>query len=304
MSRYIASGEYDTYGLAAGSNTDRAVTAASALIDGHLRRPEGLVWSPDFAGLPCFMAGAVPIQSWKIQADIEPGSNVTVSLDSAPSATILGEAMVLDAPTPDHCETVVVTAIDGANVTFGTVGHVHSVTSPLDLGLVISERKLVGYQCPAAFLSRGPVARVVAVGSRWDASSRREPSLSDPQHGYIGFSTGIGVVPQSAPPQWNLLDPSLVDCDPGTGKLLVHAVSARSEVRACYLAGWPSTGLPDIVKQICARVAQTILQQDPHMPLDAKLYKAGDTAIQRFANTMIDDDMRVQLIPFAAKRGL
>lgn len=306
MSEYIVSGEYASYGLPSGGTTQQNVKAASALIDGYVMRPEGLVWSPDISGQPCFMAGAAAKRTWAIEADIEPGTSVSVALDSVPLASILGETLVLDAPTPSSCEAAVVTALSGSTVTFDSIVRVHSATSPATLGLVISERRNVGYQGPVAFLSRSPIARLLAVGTTWERSSIREPSLSDNRRGLVGdYAEGVGPVPNfgSTVPQWNLLDPTLLDCDIDTGKLLVRIFGPRNEVKVNYLAGWTQPTLPDIIKRACASLVLAIQGQDP-ATAGAKLYKAGDTAIQRFNNSLFDDDMKLQLDEFRAKPGL
>lgn len=306
MSEYIVAGEYSAYGLPAGGTTQMNVKAACALIDGHLKRPEGLVWSPDVTGQPCFMAGATPRRTWQIQSDIEPGSGVTVALDSVPPPALLGEVLVLDAPTPSSCEAAVVTAIDGSTITFATIARVHSSTSPASSGLVIAERRNVGYQGPVAFLSRTPVAQVLSIGTGWDRSTIREPSLSDDRHGVHGdYAEGIGPIPTfGGAPQWTMLDPTLFDCDLDSGKLQVRVFGARNEVKVNYLAGWTEPNLPDIVKQVCARLVIAIQNQDPDIPGGAKLYRANDTTVQRFNNSAFDDDMKFQLAPFRAKTGL
>lgn len=305
MSEYLLSSDYTNYGLPAG--TDAAdVRSASALIDGYLERPEGLVWTPDVTGQPCFMAGATAMRTWKPALPIAPGSSVVVTLDSVPPASILGEAVVLDNASATVRETSVVTTINGADVTFDTIRYAHIAQAPIKSGLVIAERRNVGYQGPVAFLSRTPVARLLSIGSRWDRSSIREPSLSDDGAGYLaGFSSGIGVAPGfGAGPQWSLIDPTMVDCDVDTGKLNVRIMGARNEVRVCYLAGWAIDQLPEIIKQVTAKLTLAVANADPDLPANVKLYKAGDTAIQKFADSMFGEDMIRQLEPFKIVRGL
>lgn len=305
MSEYIPAGEYSQYGLP-GTTTEENVQAASALIDGFLRRPEGLVWSPDAAGQPCFMTGAAAMRIWKPVAAISPGASVVVTLPSVPPASMLGEAMVLDSATPAKCETAVVIAIDGANITLDNLTNGHNALAPISAGLVISERRNVGYQGPVAFLSRTPVVRIVSVGSRWDRSNLREPALSESRHGvFFDYAEGIGPIPAfGTPPQWTLLDPTLVDFDIATGKLDVRIFGSRNEVRACYLAGWDQDDLPDAIKQVCARLVLSIQSQDQDIPSNVKLYRAGDTAIQKFADSVLDDDMKFQLLPFKVLTGI
>src|SRR5437588_12991351 len=95
-SLYLQPGEYAAYGVAA-STTAAQVTAASALVDAFVDRPAGLVWTPDWAGLPCYMAALAPQLSFTASGAIAPGANVTVTIGSGINLTDkIGEAVILE----------------------------------------------------------------------------------------------------------------------------------------------------------------------------------------------------------------
>ena len=74
QSVYIEAGDYAAFGLDAASGP--AVAQASEIINGYLRRPEGLIWQMDATGQPAFMAGAEVLLSLTAQSGFGPGTNV------------------------------------------------------------------------------------------------------------------------------------------------------------------------------------------------------------------------------------
>ena len=58
-SRYIDIDEAALYGLT-GVDTNQIIRA-SILIDAHLKRPQGLVWMPDYRGAPAYMKAMNPM---------------------------------------------------------------------------------------------------------------------------------------------------------------------------------------------------------------------------------------------------
>jgi hypothetical protein len=65
------------------------------------------------------------------------------------------------------------------------------------------------------------------------------------------------------------------------------------------VAGFPASGLPASIKQACA----TLVMASAAVPQMGamKMYKAGDTALERFAATLIDADTAALLAPYRAK---
>src|SRR5438445_755685 len=94
---YLSPGDLDDYGVAGA--TKAQIIEASNLIDAYLKRPEGLQWVPDYAGLPCYMAALSPSLSLPIAAGIGAGTNVVVPLPAGFSMSItgtVGNVVILD----------------------------------------------------------------------------------------------------------------------------------------------------------------------------------------------------------------
>src|SRR5271168_5372068 len=77
-SMYLAQSDLAMYGVQ--SATQPQILAASMLIDAYLKRPEGLQWMPDYAGLPCYMASLTPSFSFALPSSVSPGQNIVIPL--------------------------------------------------------------------------------------------------------------------------------------------------------------------------------------------------------------------------------
>jgi len=73
-----------------------------------------------------------------------------------------------------------------------------------------------------------------------------------------------------------------------------------SDVRLFYVAGYAQSAVPWPIKNATAMVINAGLVQ-AELGGGIKMAKAGDSAIERFENTVLDDDMRRQLAPFKAR---
>lgn len=81
------------------------------------------------------------------------------------------------------------------------------------------------------------------------------------------------------------------------------AVVRSQELRVSYLAGYASDCIPEPIKLACAALIGAA-DQYADLPQGAKLYKAGDTTIEQFAETAMSDDILRMIEPFKATRGL
>ncbi len=72
-----------------------------------------------------------------------------------------------------------------------------------------------------------------------------------------------------------------------------------TEVKVRYLAGYSAASLPSAVKLATAMLVRT-LASAPNLGA-IKSYKAGDTAIERFSDTMISGDIRSMLTKYRAR---
>lgn len=298
-SAYIAPGEYAAYGLA-GSTQVGEVQAASVLIDVYLRRTEGLVWAPDAAGSPCYMAGSAASLSFATAGAVSPGSNVVVPVAGGLiSPDLVGDVLIFDAATPNATEACVVTAVGVGTVTLQAVANSHISGVKLEGGRVILEERSLPANRTVTRATRAPMARMLAVQGRY-AYGRR----SQQQAGiYAEPSIVTAVQVFGGPPAWNPVDVAHVSVSPVTGEVWVPAGAlnaAFSEVRMRYVAGFSAANLPQAVKVACATIV--VQQQNfPELSGSIKAFQAGGSRIERFADSMLDEQTRRELEAFKVR---
>lgn len=296
-SLYLQSGEYTAYGLS-GSTDPNLVQQAANLIDMHLKRPEGLVWSPDWSGQPCYMTAALPVFTLKLSAPIAPGANVVAQVTGATQGLQVGDVLIADRSTSNITEALVIQAIQGQNLTFRSVGQAHAAQATLESDMVITEQRFMPKLRPVTHIARTPVQRVIAGTGRYGYGRRGEMATSEMDD----FNLLASLQKFGGPPVWEVFDPNAVDFDAQTGQLWVPAgimLAYYTEVRVRYVAGFPASAIPYEVKQACAMLANTLIQS-PNLGA-VKSYSAGGTNVQRFADTMISGDVRDMLEPYRAR---
>lgn len=290
---YIATADQAAYGVSDAA----AILRASRLLDAYLGRPEGLVWSPDSVGAPCFMAAAVPSQSWRISGAIIAGSNVPVRLAWAPQKSIIGQVLTFEPGVDGKTEAVTVTDVSGSTITLQTIINGHADQVPLSSGLVINETFRPMGIVPKGFLSRKPVARILGVGYRFvGGPGGLSPGLGSSLAQRSGlFEDGMGAVPQmlsSGSGALTLLDPSSINYDEATGEI-TPGIGLYTEVRTQYVAGYADGQLPAFVSLACAQLANAMTDDvGPY-----KSYAAGDTKVEKFLNSVVSSDVVMLLAP-------
>lgn len=298
-SPYLQSGDYAAYGLAS-STAASDVAAASNLIDAFLQRPEGVLWTADGNGLPCFMSRADVAYSLTAPGAIAAGSNVVVPVTMGMvTPDTVGEVLILDRATPAKTEACVVSAIGAGSITLKSVGFSHNAGAILEAGLVILEERALPANRAVTRVSRGPVARMIALDGRY-AYGRR----SQQQAGVFAEPSILASVQAlGAPPVWYPVDVNNVSISQSSGEVWVPPgilIANFSDVRMRYVAGWPSTGVPDKIKAACAAVVLQ-LQETPELTGSIKSYAAGGTKIERFADSQLDASTRASLLKFQAQ---
>lgn len=293
---YIEQNEYELYGIACISPTK--IAEASIYIDGWLRRPEGLIWSPDASGNPAYMAATVPSITLTAPGTIAAGVNVIVPVTGPLMGVQIGDAFVLDRATAGVTEVVVVNAKTDSSVTLQSVAYTHDAGKFLEAGMFITERKSPPKGRPLILLKRTPVQRIVSGKGRYAYSRRGDaPAGNTDDFNLLSVYSQFG-----GPPAWEGFNPASTEFDPRTGNLWVPAgimLAYYTEVEVSYVAGYSKAGLPTQVKEVCAKLVRT-LANDPEIG-PAKSYRAGDTAIERFADTNISGDMALMLSDFRAR---
>jgi hypothetical protein len=300
-STYLQPSEYATYGAPA-VTTVAQVNQASVLIDAWLKRLEGLVWTPDAAGNPGFMAALTPRVSLTAPGAITPGRNVVVPVTGAIHAIVVGDALVLDRINADSLTEIVVVVdmhISPATVTLERVVNTHAAGALLDQGLVLKQHLFMPKDRPVKNLAYTPVVRLLSGQGRYAYGRRGDSS----RYMVDEFNLLASLTAFGGPPAWEFFPLISTGIDPETGQIWVPAgvmLAYYSEVNIWYVAGYAQANIPDAVKFACAQLI-VAAAAFPEMQSNVKSLRAGDTQIQRFSASLLSDDSNRQLDPFRAK---
>ncbi|GGH14804.1 hypothetical protein GCM10007036_14360 [Alsobacter metallidurans] len=293
-SSYLLSADYSTFGVP--NATAAQVQQASAIVDAAIGRPEGLAWAAGADGSPCYMAGLDPTGSLALPASIAPGANVAVA---APAyicrPDMLGQVVVLDRADITKTEAAVISAVGAASITLDKVTYAHAQGSFAEWGLVITEERPLPAKRTIGRIMRTPVVRVISALGRY-GQLRRSQS--------VGMAQGFNLLAISqtfgGPPPWTLMDCSQISASPTTGELWlpqgIYGVS-WSEFKANFVCGYNQTTLPSQLRTACAKIVAQ-LQTFPEISGNVRLYKAGDTEVQRFTDSVLDAETKAYLDPF------
>jgi hypothetical protein len=268
-SSYLQSGDFSTFGVPA-STTAGQVTQASVLIDAYLKRTEGLVWMPDGAGNPSYMAALTPRLSLTASTAIAPGKNVVVPVTGGIDAIAIGDALVL---------------ASGAL---------------LDQGLAIKQHLFMPKDRPVKTLAYTPVVRLLSGQGRYAYGRRGDSS----RYMVDEFNLLASLTAFGGPPAWEFFPLISTGIDPETGQVWVPAgvmLAYYSEVNLWYVAGYAQANLPDQIKMACAQVINATAAFPEIASTGIKSLRAGDTQIQMFASSILSDDSKRYLDPFRAK---
>src|SRR5579863_3377874 len=107
LAPYIQTGEMAAYGISDGSAAQ--INSATTTINAYLKRPEGLVWSPDANGMPGWMASLTPTMNFTVAGGIAAGANIVVTIPNVPFGfQAIGEVAILDRANSGLAEACVV----------------------------------------------------------------------------------------------------------------------------------------------------------------------------------------------------
>lgn len=300
-STYLTTDDLDAYGLA--GTAAGQIAQASALVDAYLQRAEGLVWAPDFQGMPCDMAALEPTMTLQLTADIAPGVNVRAAVSGPVSAVQPGDVLVLDRATENVKEACVVASVPqpGETPNFVVLKQVraaHTTGATLAMGLVIEEQRYVPDGRPIVTVSRAPLVRLVGGVGRYSYGRRGDSSNWNMEP----FNLLAAVSKFGGPPAWEAFDVANAGMDAGTGQVWIPAgvmLAYYSEVKLRYVAGFQASCIPPAVKTACAALVAA-LKDRPQMG-NVKSYRAGDTQVESFAASALDDDTKLMLAPYRAR---
>ena len=296
MLPYLQPNEYVAHGIPNASAAD--VVRATAYINSWLRRPEGLIWGPDGAGNPCYMASATASGQFTLGAAISPGTSVQVAVSGPLMGLNIGDSLTADRANQSVTEAVVVTAKSGNVITLGSVEFAHADGTFLESGLAITERRRMPKGRPLIQVMRPQLRRILSGRGRYAYGRRADAAggNTDDFNLLAVYNTFGG------PPAWEIFNPMSTDFDSNTGQVWIPAgimLAYYTEVEMSYVAGFAQAALPEEIKTVCGMLV-TSLANDPGLG-PVKSYRAGDTAIQKFSDSLISADMASMLQPYRAR---
>ena len=276
---------------------------ASAIIDAQIRRPEGLVYVTDKNGNPAYMKGLSPSFTYLIAASISAGANVSVTVTPANvRPDMVGEILILEKDNPDAAEAVIVSSTTGNNVlTFANVqfAHSNSVSSiKADMGMVITEERSLPAKRSILRYSRFPCVAILSLMGRY-AYGRRSDQVGGL---YQEMNLLAAVQTFGGPPQWLPIAVQQASWSDSTGEVWVPAgmlLAYYSDVKMKYVAGFPAP--PDPLVRATASIAISLISTSAYGGSGIKSISAGDTRIQRFGSTNMDEDARRLIAPYMAR---
>lgn len=294
---YIQPGEYPDYGLPA-ATTVAQVRAASALLDAYLGRPEGLIWAPDWAGMPCYMVAAPASFSFVSLGAIAPGANVAVAIANGVNLTDkIGEAVILDRANAGLTEACAIVGASPGSITLGNVAKSHASSCTLELGLTINEERALPAKRSITRVAARPIVRLIAGAGRFGYGRR-----GDQQSNLYGDVNLLAMMAAfGGPPAWVPFDVGQANISSTSGEIWVPPGlmygAYFTEARVSYIAGFAQAALPGIVKSATA-LGVNASANFPEITGNIKMARAGDTAVERFRDSVLDADTRQQLAPF------
>lgn len=308
-SAYIAQSELVQYGV--DNATVAQITSASSLVDAYLRRPSGLMYMNDFQGLPCYMAALSPSLSLPLPAPISPGVNVVIQLPGPAAGNgiisqtgTIGTVLILDRASGNQgqtskCEACVISAVAGNTITLANVQQSHAAGVAMEWGLTIQEQRTLPSTRSICRLGNWPLARLLSgLGSyRYGRRNDQNAGLYDDRNLLSIMQTFGG------PPAWQPWDILAADFNPITGEVWIPTgiyMAYYSDVRIYYIAGFTQANIPPVIKQATAGIIIAKLNTSG-LEGGVKMAKAGDTALERFANTVLDEDMRAEINQYVAR---
>jgi hypothetical protein len=290
-------GSEDLYGLPATLPAGIA-EQASAIIDAHLKRPEGICYQVDKNGNPAYMKALVPSFTYALVGAISAGLNVVATL-SPPNVRpdMVGEVLVLDRVNADAVEAVVIASTTGNNqVTFQNVQFAHPDAAKADLGLVITEERSLPAKRSIARYSKFPAVSILSLLGRYGYGRRSDQFKGFNQE----FNLLASVQAFGGPPAWVPISTNQLSWSDASGEIWIPAgilLAYFTDVKIKYLAGFAEP--PDPVIRATAAVAASLASQT--VGGNIKTIQAGDTRIDRYGSTNLDDDSKRLLNPYMAR---
>jgi hypothetical protein len=271
---------------------------ASTIVDSYLMRPEGLIFIQDSNGNPTAMAAAAPTFTYKLASAIAPGNSIVVNVTPATiRPDFVGEVLVLDFGTGTVEACVVVSTSGNNQITLGTVQFAHASGAAADVGRVITEERNCPSKRSIIRVAKYPIINVLSMLGRY-AYGRRSDQVGGL---YQEMNLLASVQTFGGPPQWVPITITQSSWSDATGEIWVPAgmlMAYYSDVRVKYVSGYLT--VPDPVLRATAQIAASLIATQ-NLGGGLKMIAAGDTRLERFSATTLDDDVKRLLEPFKAR---
>jgi len=297
QTNYIASADYAAYGVP--NATTVQVDQASNIVDAALGRTEGLLYATSTAGAPLYMLRKPAETSRTISANVNPGALVQVSITSG-AILQQGTSLVLNklGTTAEVCK--IQQVIDANTVVLAFVANAHISGETAETGLTVEETVKLAKNRNFVVIRRNPIVKLVSVIGRVTYARRgdlaHQATMQD-------FSMIAAISAFGGAPIWQDVQVPDSSIDVQNGNIwcpIGLAMIPYNEVKLSYIAGYTYASLPMQIKQATANVMQAIAESPASAAI--KTFKAGDTQMERFLSTIIDDETRALLSPFEVRR--
>ena len=293
---YIQPVEYPAFGLTDANAP--LVNHACRIVNNKLRRPEGLLWSPDANGAPAYMTNLNPSLSVQSAGSINHGQNVVITVAGTTfGIQNIGDVVILDRATSNLTEACIVTATSGNTLTLGSVQCSHAAHTSVDFGLTLLAEVPIPNKRTTVRVSRTPVASLLSGFGRYGYGRRSQqfagPDINTNLLAYVGAFGG--------PPMWTQFPVSETDINMNTGEIWIPPgllLAYFSDVRLRYVAGWSLANLPYDIKQAVANIVRNRI--DSGIPSNFKIAKSGDAMLEQWSASAIDKDTESLLKPYEA----
>lgn len=292
---YLSLDDAAAYGVP--KATAAELTQASSLIDAYLKRRDGLLYGVDATGNPAYMARKTATATLQAPNGIPAGVGVSVALSGPVTAVSVGDVLLVDRATA--AEALLVTALNGASVTFARVDNAHAAGCALEAGLLVVEERTLPDSRPLTLLSYPPVARLLSGLGRYGYTRRSVMNeLLVEEYNLLATMSHFG-----GPPQWEPFPVDNAGFDRDTGRIWIPSgalLAYFTDIRVQYVAGYSYASLPDPIKSACANVVAAF-ENFPELNGNIRRFQAGQQVAERFADQVLDADTKTLLDPWCAR---
>jgi hypothetical protein len=253
------------------------------------------------------MAGLSPAISFPVTGGIAAGQNVVVPLPTGLQLSItgqLGNVVILDRASATQgqaglVEACVIGSMTSTTLTLLNVRNTHATGVTVEFGLTIREQRTLPQKRSIMRLGSWPIARVHS-----GLGSYRYGRRDDQQGGLYADQSVLSLMQTfGGPPEWIPFDVTAGDWSDITNEVWIPSgvfLAYYSDVRIYYVAGFSQANIPPLIKQVVASVITAKINTSD-LTGGVKMARAGDTAIMRFENSVLDADTRAMLAPYRAR---